>query len=264
VQALKAAVSAGRLGAPRRLRACVVWPRDAAYYARNRWAGRIRDDAGRLVLDSPVNNAAAHYLHNMLFVIGGEADRSAKPLSVEAELYRANPIENFDAACMRIATDIGAEVDFVAVHCADVSFGPASVFEFEEATVTFEGAGSTFHAVFRDGREEDFGSPDAGGHTGKLWSCLAAARAGRFEDRPPCGIETATPHATVVSGLAEIPVADLPRPLLRSAPLAPGAAPTTWCEGMADAAREAYRHGALFSERGTPWAATPRVVRFAG
>ncbi len=43
---------------------------------------------GRLVLDSPVNNACSHYLHNMFYVLGDRLDRSDQPKWVTAELYR--------------------------------------------------------------------------------------------------------------------------------------------------------------------------------
>ncbi|MFW5690120.1 MAG: Gfo/Idh/MocA family protein [Spirochaetota bacterium] len=87
IQAIRRDVAAGRFGVPLQLKTLVFWPRGRAYYRRSGWAGAIRTEAG-WVLDSPVNNATAHYLHNMLFVLGGEGGR---PLSVSAELYRANP-----------------------------------------------------------------------------------------------------------------------------------------------------------------------------
>jgi len=34
------------------------------------------------VLDSPVNNATAHYLHNMFYVLGHATDASAMPACV--------------------------------------------------------------------------------------------------------------------------------------------------------------------------------------
>jgi predicted dehydrogenase len=57
IQALKRDIQAGVLGQPRRFKTCVLWPRGAAYYARNNWAGRIRSQDGRWVLDSPASNA---------------------------------------------------------------------------------------------------------------------------------------------------------------------------------------------------------------
>jgi len=53
-------------------------------------AGRLRDAAsGAWVLDSPANNAMAHFLHNALFLLGPEVHLSAVPASVTSELARA-------------------------------------------------------------------------------------------------------------------------------------------------------------------------------
>jgi len=65
-----------------------------AYFRRNDWVGRIRTDAGHCVFDSPANNAAAHYLHIMLYLLGATREGAAMPASVQAETYRANAIEN--------------------------------------------------------------------------------------------------------------------------------------------------------------------------
>ena len=48
----------------------VSFPRPLSYFKRNDWAGHLRTPAGEDVLDSPLNNATAHYLHNMLYVLG--------------------------------------------------------------------------------------------------------------------------------------------------------------------------------------------------
>jgi hypothetical protein len=65
-----------------------------AYYQRSFWSGRIKDDNGNWILDSVASNATAHYIHNMFYVLGNEVDKSAVPVEVAAELYRANNIEN--------------------------------------------------------------------------------------------------------------------------------------------------------------------------
>ncbi len=108
VLALKADILHGRLGRPVRGRALTLWPRTEAYYGRNDWAGRKRDAAGRWILDSPASNAMAHHIHNLLFLLGGAMDRSAEPLLMEARMSRANDIETFDTAAVRLATERGA------------------------------------------------------------------------------------------------------------------------------------------------------------
>jgi len=101
IQKLKQAVLAGELGRPIRLKTKVLWPRHRSYYLRNDWAGRIKTEGGEWVLDSPAHNAAAHYLHNMFYLLGDAIPTSAWPEQVQCERWRANPIENFDTAALR-------------------------------------------------------------------------------------------------------------------------------------------------------------------
>src|SRR5690606_23790349 len=100
IQALKQDMMNGVFGKPIRFRTMALWPRADSYYDRA-WAGRIQDDHGRLIFDSVANNATAHYIHNMFYVLGKEIDRSAQPARVTAELYRARLIQNYDTAVMR-------------------------------------------------------------------------------------------------------------------------------------------------------------------
>jgi predicted dehydrogenase len=251
VQALKADILAGRLGAPRRLRTRVAWPRDSVYYGRNSWAGRLHDAAGRWVLDSPVNNAVAHYLFNMLYVIGPRVDLSARPLSVAGELYRANAIENYDAACLRVRTEPEAELLFYAAHCVRVSEGPIFVYEFEKAEVRYEGKGSIV-AFFRNGEQRDYGAPDGVPDVKLAW-CLAAAR--NAGPPVPCGIEAARSHTLVMNGLQEAGVRPFPVERVSRVPWGPeGRAMLTCVDGLEEDLRTAFEAGALFSETGRPWA----------
>ena len=104
VQSLKRAILSGSLGRPVRMRTMVHQPRPIGYFRRNDWAGRIRTPDGHSVFDSPVNNASAHFLHNMFYLLGATRETSATPAWVQAELYRANAIENYDTAALRCRT----------------------------------------------------------------------------------------------------------------------------------------------------------------
>src|SRR5688500_7814725 len=100
VAVLKQRLVAGEFGRVLGARVIGCWPRSERYFGRNDWAGRLRRD-GRWVLDSPVSNALAHFLHLALFLLGPTREQSAKPTAVAAELYRANRIENYDTCTMR-------------------------------------------------------------------------------------------------------------------------------------------------------------------
>ncbi len=124
IQRLKQDIIAGKFGKPKRFKTAVYWPRDEKYYKRNSWAGRQRDMQGRLVLDSPVNNACSHYLHNMFYVLGDRLDRSDQPKWVTAELYRANQIENYDTAVLQTQTTRGVDLLFIATHASQTQKEP--------------------------------------------------------------------------------------------------------------------------------------------
>ncbi len=255
---LKRDVMAGRYGRPRRLTALVLWPRDRAYYQRNDWAGRQRAPNGAWVLDSPVNNAAAHYLHNMLFVLGDAVDRSARPAGVQAELYRANPIDNYDTAALRCVTDRGVEILFYVSHAVQENAGPMFDFEFERGTVRYDGPASQIVGRLDDGQVVDYGSPDED-DAAKLWAAVdAAARGGPV----PCGIEAARAHTLVMNGAQEsCPIADF-GPLARS--VDGPSAPLMVVEGLAEALLACKARRQLPSEAGYAWARAGRVVDLAG
>ncbi|MBC8108379.1 MAG: Gfo/Idh/MocA family oxidoreductase [Anaerolineae bacterium] len=117
------------LRGPRPTEATVLacWPRDAAYYSRNTWAGKLRRN-NAWVLDGPANNALAHYINLALFLVGPDERTSAKPVSVEAELYRVNPIENYDTCAMRVRTDTNAELLVLLTHACRETIDPEITF----------------------------------------------------------------------------------------------------------------------------------------
>ena len=52
------------------MKTMVSWPRDDAYYDPQGWKGKRFCQDGNAVNDSIAMNATAHYLHNMLFILG--------------------------------------------------------------------------------------------------------------------------------------------------------------------------------------------------
>ncbi len=115
VMALKQRILAGAIGPLRRLVVHAAWPRSHAYYTRNAWAGRLGLGSD-LVLDSPVSNAMSHFLMVMLFLAGSKEHGLARPVRLGAELYRAQAIESFDTAVVRLETAGGLQLDFYGTH----------------------------------------------------------------------------------------------------------------------------------------------------
>lgn len=89
------------------------------------------------MLDSVASNSTAHYLQNMLFLTGRQIDRSAEICSVQAEAYRANPIEMYDTCALRIRTKEDVELLFYATHAVpmDQELLPEFILEGEKGTV---------------------------------------------------------------------------------------------------------------------------------
>jgi predicted dehydrogenase len=258
VQALKRDVMAGVLGRPVRMRAIAMLPRPLAYFRRNNWAGRRFTSDGGGVFDSPVNNAAAHYLHNMFYLLGRSRETSAAPLGVQAELYRANEIENYDTAAIRCRMEGGAEVLFYTSHAASERRGPRSRFEFEHATVDYDAlASGQFVAKFRDGRTKYYGHPNFDRHE-KIWQIIAAVRSG---DPIACGIAAAPPPALAVAAANDSApcITDFPARLRRMVE-ADGDA-TISIDRLGEQMTECYEQGVLPAERpGLPWAVASRMV----
>ncbi len=196
VQSLKRDIQNGVFGAPKTLKTLALWPRDESYYARNSWAGKQKDPQGRWILDSPVNNAVAHYLHNMFFVLGDRFDNSARPTTVTAELYRANPIENYDTAVLKTKTTENVDILFVVSHAIPDMIGPVKQYEFENATIHYNGLFSEWTIEFKSGQKETLPSPDPD-QIKKMWDCIDAVRTG---EPIACGPEAASMQTLCMNG----------------------------------------------------------------
>jgi predicted dehydrogenase len=257
VQELKKDIMDHLFGRPKRLKCLYLWPRDEKYYGRTSWAGKKRDAAGGWVLDSPAQNAMAHDLHNMFYVLGKAKSAAAAPVEVEAELYRANPIENFDTAAMRARTGDGAEILFYATHASREENGPVFSYEFEGGVARCSSRTSGIRAEFATGELKSYGVPDAGGMN-KLWHAIRSVRTG---ERPVCGLEAASSQTLCVNGMQEsMPeIRDFPGGLRHV--LEEKESRRIWVEGLDDALADCYAANALPSELGISWSAKGRLVK---
>jgi len=258
VNTLKNDILAGRFGAPRRFKTIVFRPRPESYYRRCDWAGKLQTAQGRWILDSPAQNATAHFWHNMFFLVGAQPNRAAMPVSVQAELYRAKPIENFDTAAVRCHTADGLEILFYTSHSVPDNLGPHSEFAFDEATVQLTKTGE-WVARWANGAVESYGNPNTDGNDLKLSRTLDAARGG-----PPatCDIWTARPHlAGVTYAHASCPhIAPFPRDMI-TVTERPDGDRLVHARGLDAALRQCYRQDALPSEiGGLSWSRPGRRV----
>lgn len=169
----------GVLGKPVSLKALVLWPRGHAYYNRGSgWAGKRYAKNGEPIFDNVLSNATAHYLMNILFMLGEKLDK------IECRTFRANAIETFDTAIVKGETASGAKA-FVAVsHAIDPGLQQDPVFEyqFEKGTLYFNSVGSgargtNFVARFNDGTVKEYGAIGKG-HLENFWNLIDAIRDG--------------------------------------------------------------------------------------
>lgn len=255
---LKADIMAGKFGAPKRLRSLVLWPRTDAYYARNNWAGGQKSPSGDWILDSPVNNACAHYLHNMLYVIGDKLDTAAQPKELTAELYRANNITNYDTASLRVITNSGVEILFQTSHAISRLRGPEFIYEFEKGTATFNIRDGQIRAKFANGETKVYGNPN-NDSTEKFWDAIAALRG---EKQIPCTAETAIMQTRCVWA-AQQSVPEIPEFPVRSVYKAgvPGHQVKV-VEGLAEALERAYAAGTMLHEQcSAPWISVGKTIK---
>jgi predicted dehydrogenase len=256
IQALKRDVLAGDLGRPLRLRTKAFWPRSTSYFSRADWAGKIKTSAGQWILDSTVNNATAHHLHNMFYILGDTPQTSAQSVNVQAELYRANEIESYDAAALRCHTQQGIEILFYTAHCVPSLIGPVANYEFEHAVVEYAPEGS-FLARFHNGHIRDYGDPDAT-MLNKLWQSVNVARTG---GAVACGIKAATSHTLCVNGAQESmwEIAGFPQKLVKMGEWQKEN--FIWVDGLQEVFEACYDQGVLPSEQGgISWAREGEII----
>jgi predicted dehydrogenase len=196
---LKEDIRRGIYGKPKQLKTLVLWPRDENYFARSAWSGRLATANGKLIRDSVANNAAAHFIHNMLFVLGEELQRTVQVNCLEAELYRANDIETFDTCAIRLETEGDCELLFLGSHATAKEQGPQFLYTFEKGRIVYDCNldQGVITAYAEDGQEKVYGNPQAN-HLDKLDYCIAALRDGRDI---PCTFETAIGHAAVIEAV---------------------------------------------------------------
>ncbi|MFB6150886.1 MAG: Gfo/Idh/MocA family protein [Haloarculaceae archaeon] len=116
IRRLKELILDGRIGEVESIATKGYWPRTDSYYDRNGWAGTLIHE-GDIVLDGPVHNAFAHFLQNMLFLVGDEMNESAPVATVGAERYQANrEIQTADIASLRATTTGGTDLRFYVTH----------------------------------------------------------------------------------------------------------------------------------------------------
>lgn len=254
IQELKTDIAQGEYGKPLRMKGIVLRPRSWSYFRRNRWAGKLKDEVSDMwVLDSVANNANAHFLHIMFFLLGDTYDASAMPSNVCAELYKANDIENFDTSFIRAHTDQGIEILFYASH-AVAREQTLLCFEFEDAIVEYDAEDGHLKAAYHDGRMKDYGKLIIR-HSDK-WD--AVIRAVRDEGGIACGLEGAMSQTICINGAQEsMPsIRYFPEELL----MHDQELQSTKVQGLEEALLHCFTSNTLPYESGYEWSTPGKVI----
>jgi len=200
--ALKERILAGEFGKPTRFKSFVSWPRDWEYYNRGvKWAGKIKSADGELIYDSIASNATAHYIQNMLFLLGPSMEESASLSEVHSECYRANEIESFDTIVFRGKAG-GAQVYYSASHATYYTVHPVMDYAFEKARIWVNVHGQDWACTLHheDGRVEELGHALGDGEKNRM-RFMAAKLLG--EKATVCTTKTARPVTDFLTKLFE-------------------------------------------------------------
>jgi predicted dehydrogenase len=239
---LKRRLVAGDFGRITSLKGWGSWPRPRSYYNRNNWAGRLKNGVG-WVLDSPVNNAMAHFLFLMLYWAGSDLNAFASPISLQADLFRAQDIASFDTASMRLTTDEGPEVFYCVSHSGERTVQPILRVEGEKGWFEWTHCGHVRIYL-----------PDAD----ETWPCVDIVRIRNLMIEQVCGwvkgqeghvvlARDAVLHTRIVSALHEAnPIVNFPKERIRQTTVSEDS--FTYVYGLADLLETAFRKGQLLSE----------------
>ncbi|HMO27077.1 MAG TPA: Gfo/Idh/MocA family oxidoreductase [Tepidisphaeraceae bacterium] len=197
-------------------RAC--WPRDTGYFSRNDWAGKLKH-RGAWVMDSPAANALSHFIHLAFFMLGEQPLGFARPRRVEAELYRANAIENYDTCGIRVETDRGPAL-FCMTHACATNVDPILVLRGEHGMMEI-----TFAQIIVRNRGGTRTIPRVEQpHPHMLQTFFDLVR-GRTPTTAVSTLEMARTHVVTVNAASEAtPVHDVPREIIETTQTREGAA----------------------------------------
>jgi len=212
IKELKGDILKGKFGKLIQMKTLCLRPRTRDYFERGvGWAGKIKTPDGKLVYDSVANNSAAHYLFNMLYIMGKDG-MAAEPENISACLLRGNKIENFDACKIDFSLSEGAKASFIAAHPVNHTVEPVFCYRFEKGTVYYSTERTSeaaklmpkeydeygkIVAFFADGQKKVYKDPMADS-LNKLHEAVKATKEGNssFE---LCGLLAAAVHTKMIN-----------------------------------------------------------------
>lgn len=201
IRALKRDLLKGEYGRIITAKSLVFWPRGFDYYSRNNWVGKKTSHEGLAINDSLINNAMAHFIHNLLFLSGDDMESCAVPVKGKAEIYKAYSIETFDTAIIHLKMKNHIRIKMYASHVTKNAKGPLFIVECEKAVIYYGELSNDITAVQLDGKAKVYGDPEDTDQFEKFFTAIDACRSG---NQPICSAEPALQQTRIVQALSEI------------------------------------------------------------
>ncbi|MGE9289354.1 MAG: Gfo/Idh/MocA family protein [Puniceicoccales bacterium] len=123
-----------KFGKVKSIKSIALWPRPTSYYTRNNWAGKL-SVGDYTILDSPVNNAMAHFVMMPLFLSGKEVETAASIVKIKSDAFRAQSIQSFDTFSARATTDTEIDLLFNFSHSTQELYRPTIEVVCENGTL---------------------------------------------------------------------------------------------------------------------------------
>lgn len=245
IRTLKSDLVAGQYGKIRSAKTLVFWPRGFDYYGRNDWAGRKVSASGVAINDSPINNAMAHFVHNLLYLAGDSLESSATPIRAKAELYRAYPVETFDTAVVHLKTSKQIKIGFYVSHATKNPKGPLFIIECEKAVIYYGELSSDITAVKMNGGVVSYGDPEA---TDQFYKLEYAIKACAGELEPICPVSAAIQQTRLIQALSNLePALEFNSPIVIENP-----DDRRYVEGLGYMLYASYQQGVMPSKKFFP------------
>lgn len=248
VQNLKKELVEGRFGRVRQIKGIGAWIRTSAYFNRNSWAGCLQKD-GDWILDGDVNNPFAHVLCNNLFFAAPEQHMLAQPVSVQAELYRCNPIESEDTSCLRIKTGNGVEIIDYLTLSPEQEIPPLTIIETEKARITLKDF-ERLKIEFYDGNTEEHESYQEN----RIEMIHHLCRVFRTGEPLISTLAMMRPFTVAVNGAFESArrITSIPDDFINKTEV--NGSTHFSIQGIEKTMQDAFESNSLYSEIGVPWA----------
>lgn len=244
---LKQQLCAGAIGRLHTVRFLGLWPRPASYFTRNDWAGRLHAQ-GSQVLDSPLNNAFAHFVILSLYFAGTELESAASVQIESAELLRANAIESFDTSVVKARSSSGVAFWFGATHTCHEVREPEIYLEGTDGRIEWkhEQSCAIIHA---DGRREERLLPDTSANRQSMFAAVLKKIVS--PETVVCGTGLAEHHTAFVEAVhAAARVQTVPASLINWEPSLANTPPVPVVRGLEAALLRAFTDQSLLRQTG--------------